>query len=170
MCRFLIGKNTGSFHCLLHFLSKKNLLKWTTWQSFCFLKVSSNIFFLSVAKKSVSYHVIFQTVQAGQHMTSKPRGNPLTNWWVSSTPFGVLFHLPLQFYIRGSSLFIICKWLVQMDINNISASFQKLFVAVLTWKRMYLLHLSLLLYWNEMSVYQFNCHLSYLFRYQFSCF
>jgi hypothetical protein len=29
---------------------------------------------------------------------------------------------------RSSSLFIICKWLVQKDFNNISASFQNLFV------------------------------------------
>ena len=50
-------------------------------------------------------------------------------WWVSSTPFGLLFHLPVQF-----SPFIICKWLLQKDFNNISASFQNLFVAVFTWK------------------------------------
>ena len=31
-------------------------------------------------------------------------------------------------------------------------------------------HLSLLLYWNEMIVYQFKCHFSYSFRYRFSCF
>ena len=30
-------------------------------------------------------------------------------WWVSSTPFGVPFRLPVQFQNRGSSPFIICK-------------------------------------------------------------
>ena len=64
----------------------------------------------------------------------------------------------------------ICKWLVQKDFSIISASFQNLFVMVVTWKRMYLLDLSLLLHWNQMIVYQFKCHLSYWFRYRFSCF
>ena len=37
------------------------------------------------------------------------------------------------------------------NFNNISASFQNLFVVVFAWKRMSLLHSSLFLYWNEMS-------------------
>ena len=30
-------------------------------------------------------------------------------WWVSSTPFGIHFRLPVQFQNSGSSLFIICN-------------------------------------------------------------
>ena len=30
-------------------------------------------------------------------------------WWVSPTPFGIPYRLPVQFYNCGSSLFIICK-------------------------------------------------------------
>ena len=53
--------------------------------------------------------------------------------------------------------------LVQSSFGNdyftrISASFH--FFVVYTWKRMYLLHSSLLLYWNEIIVYRLNCHLS----------
>jgi hypothetical protein len=48
--------------------------------------------------------------------------------WVSFTPFGIPFCLLVQFYSRGSSSFIIRKWLVQKDFNNISASFQNLFL------------------------------------------
>ena len=79
--------------------------------------------------------------------------------WVSSTPFGLPFRPPVQFQIKGP--FIICKWLVKRDFDIISASFQN-------W---YVLHISLLLYvlkWDECL--SFNCHLSYRFRYQFSCF
>ena len=46
---------------------------------------------------------------------------------VSSTPFGIPFHLPVPFYNRGSSLFIICKRLVHKDFSIISASFQNLY-------------------------------------------
>ena len=67
--------------------------------------------------------------------------------WVSSTPFGIPFCLPVHSeHRRGSSPFIICKLLVLKDFNNISASFQNLFVVVFTWKRMELLHSSLLQY------------------------
>ena len=52
--------------------------------------------------------------------------------WVSSTPFGAPFCLPLQFYKWSSSPVIICKWLFQKDFNNISESFQNLFVVVFT--------------------------------------
>ena len=38
---------------------------------------------------------------------------------------------------RGSIPFIICRWLVQKDFNNISASFQNLFVVFFTWKSFY---------------------------------
>ena len=45
---------------------------------------------------------------------------------VSSTLFGIPFHLPVPLYNSGSiSLFIIFKRLVQKDFNIISASFQK---------------------------------------------
>ena len=51
---------------------------------------------------------------------------------VSSSLFGLPFRIPVQFYDRGSSPFTIYKWLVQKDFNNISASFQNLFVVVFT--------------------------------------
>ena len=34
-------------------------------------------------------------------------------WGVSSVPFGIPFRLPVLFYNRSSSQFIICKWWVQ---------------------------------------------------------
>ena len=56
--------------------------------------------------------------------------------WVSSTTFGIPFHLPVQFYNSGSSLSVICKWLLQKDPNIILKSFQKkniyVFVVTLT--------------------------------------
>ena len=55
---------------------------------------------------------------------------------VSSVPFGIPFRLPVLFYNRISSQFIICKWWVQKDFSIISASFQNLFVVIVTWKRM----------------------------------
>ena len=42
------------------------------------------------------------------------------NRWVSSTHFGIPFRLPVPFQNRGSSLFIICKLLVQKDFSIIS--------------------------------------------------
>ena len=45
--------------------------------------------------------------------------------------------LPVQFYRIGNLVqLIICKWLVQKEFNNSSASFQNLFVVVFTWNRM----------------------------------
>ena len=76
---------------------------------------------------------------------------------VSSVPSGVPFHLLVLFYNRSSSQFIISKLLVQKDSSIISTLFQSLFVVVVTWKRMQLFHLSLLLYWNDMN---FNYRLS----------
>ena len=56
-------------------------------------------------------------------------------WWISSIPFGIPFRLPVQFWNRGSSLFIICKWLVQKDFSIISPSFQNLFFVIVSWTR-----------------------------------
>ena len=80
--------------------------------------------------------------------------------WVSSPPFGIPFCLPVPFW---SSQFIICKWIVHKDFSIVSTSFQNLFVVDVTWKKMWLLNLYLLLYWNEMNVYQFNYDLKYWF-------
>ena len=55
---------------------------------------------------------------------------------VSSVPFGIPFRLPVLFYNRSSSQFIICKRWVQKDFSIISASFRNLFVVIFTWKRM----------------------------------
>ena len=44
-------------------------------------------------------------------------------YWVSSTTFGIPFNLQIQFYNSGSSLSVICKWLLQKDLNIISKHF-----------------------------------------------
>ena len=49
-------------------------------------------------------------------------------WWVLSTPFDMPFHLQVQYQNRGSGPFNICKWLVQKDFKNISASFKTCFL------------------------------------------
>ena len=76
------------------------------------------------------------------------------------TFWSIPFRLPVLFYNRSSSQFIIWKLSVQKDFSIISTSFKNLFLVVVTWKRIQLFHLSFLQYWNDMNVYHFNCCLS----------
>ena len=63
---------------------------------------------------------------------------------------------------------------LQMTLQKISTTFPHHFKICLlqfyTSKPMQLLHSSLLLYCNEINIYQFNCHLNYVFEYRLICF
>ena len=77
------------------------------------------------------------------------------------------FHLQLlafPFMCQFKSTIVALVWesfandyLLQKDLNII---FKKSFVVVNKWTRIFL-HLPIVLYWNEIDVYHFNCHLSY---------
>ena len=167
---FRIGFMLGSNSCSLRdHLIGSPIVYGNFLDFFHLIKCQKNFYWYSVLMIIINYDLWVQpylylswTETVTVFLANHPR-------WVSSTPFGILFDLPVQFLNRGSSPFNICKWIVQKYFNIISVSFQNLFLVIVKWKRMYLLHLSLLLYWNETIVYQFKCHLSYRFRYQFGC-
>ena len=83
---------------------------------------------------------------------------------------GFIYTFWFNFRIKA----LVCSSFANDLFRWISTSFHHHFKIWLLWllrkKRMQLLHLYLLLYINEMFVYQFKCHLSYRFRYRFSCF
>ena len=98
---------------------------------------------------------------------------PTVEWWdcfyssrASNTGWFHLHILVFPFVYQFNSRIGVLVRSSFANFNNISASFQNLFIVVFTSKIMQPLHSSLLLYWNEMNVYYFNCHLSYWLRYR----